>query len=105
MNNQRQGYNLETRYYIEQAIKTGPYIDYVNLGILQVLLQNWSTLSGSDRTLLFERLAIATKQPILKEVLVFAKKLGRDKILCIQFNFNPIYETIKNSNVYLKYCK
>lgn len=105
LNNQLEGYNQETRYYIEQAIKTGPYVDYVNVGILQVLLLNWTTLTGSERALLFERFAIATKQPILKDVLFFAKEIGREKILCIQLNFNPAYQSIKNSSVYRKYCK
>lgn len=105
LNNYLVGYTPETKYYLERAIKTGPYIPLVTSGVLQVLLLNWAVLSGTELTLLFDQFAIVTTQRNgLSNILSFAKGIGREKLLCIQINFNPLYVQQKKSYLYKKHC-
>ncbi|WP_057832350.1 VpsP family polysaccharide biosynthesis protein [Colwellia sp. TT2012] len=105
LNNVLHGYNDETKYYIEQALATGPYIDLVTVGTLQVWLLNWSVLSGTERQLLFKQFDVATKQDkTLKQVLDFANVINREKLLCSQLKFNPKYSKQKDSYLYKRYC-
>jgi len=105
LNNSLHGYNDKTKYYIEQALATGPYVDLVTVGTIQVWLLNWSALSGSERTLLFKQFDVATKQPkVLKQVLEFSKSINREKLLCTQLKFNPLYSKQKEWYPYRKFC-
>lgn len=105
LNNYLAGYTTETKLYIEQALKTGPYINLVTKGTLQVLMLNWNHLSGTEKRLLFDQFSIAVKQPkLLTEVLSLAKDMGRETLLCNQLKFNPAYKTQKESNIYNRYC-
>jgi len=105
LNNALHGYNDQTKYYIDQAIATGPYVDIVTVGIIQVLLINWQLLSGQERLLLFKKFDIATKQyKSLHQVLQFAKDISREKLLCSQLKFNPQYSKHKDSYSYRRYC-
>jgi len=105
LNNYLHGYNDDTKYYIAQALATGPYVDLVTVGTMQVWMLNWSVLSGSERTLLFKQFDVATKQPkILKQVLEFSKSINRAKLLCTQLKFNPQYSKQKDSYLYRRYC-
>ncbi|PCJ37576.1 MAG: hypothetical protein COA99_12605 [Moraxellaceae bacterium] len=106
LNNYLHGYNDDTRYYLKQAMAVGPFIDLVTLGALQVLLENWTDLTGADRTLLFEQFAVAVKQPkVLKAVLVYARQVNREKIVCLQLKFNPEYKQQKLSSMYAQFCR
>lgn len=105
LNNNLTGYTPETEYYLDQALETGPYIPLVTSGVLKVLLLNWATLLGKDKTRLFEQFAIATTQRHgLRQALSFAKNIGQEKLLCIQIKFNPVYIKQKKSYLYKKYC-
>ncbi|NRA73104.1 MAG: hypothetical protein HRU24_19105 [Gammaproteobacteria bacterium] len=105
LNNVLHGYNDETKYYLEQALATGPYIDLVTIGTIQVWLMNWSTLSGKERTMLFQQFDVATKQyKVLSQVLQFAKAINRENLLCSQLKFNPKYSKQKDSHLYRRYC-
>jgi hypothetical protein len=105
LNNFLHGLNDETKYYIDQALATGPYIDLVTIGTIQVWLLNWSVLSGKERELLFKQFEVATKQPkVLIQVLLFAKNINREKLLCSQLKFNPDYAKQKDSYSYRLHC-
>jgi hypothetical protein len=105
LNNFLDGYNDQTKYYIEKALATGPYIDLVTIGTLQVWLLNWSVLSGRERQLLFNQFYVATKQhKVLSQVLQFAKDINREKLLCSQLKFNVKHQKQKDSNLYRNYC-
>jgi len=105
LNNALHGFNDQTKYYIEQALTTGSYVDFVAVGTIQVLLLNWQLLSGQERELLFKQFDIATKQfKSLHEVLQFAKNISREKLLCSQLKFNPEYSKHKDSYLYKRYC-
>ncbi|MCJ8293093.1 MAG: VpsP family polysaccharide biosynthesis protein [Colwellia sp.] len=105
LNNVLHGYNDETKYYLNQALATGPYIDLVTIGTIQVWLLNWSVLSGKERTLLFKQFSVATKQyKTLNQVFKFAKSINREKLLCSQLKFNPQYSKQKDSHLYRRYC-
>jgi hypothetical protein len=98
-------YTDETKYYIEQALATGFYIDLVTVGTLQVWLLNWSVLSGKERQLLFKQFDVATKQfQTLNQVLQFAREIKREKLLCSQLKFNPSYSKQKDSYSYRLHC-
>lgn len=105
LNNYLHGYTDETKYYIEQALSTGPYIDLVTIGTIQVWLLNWPVLSGKERELLFRQFDVATKQnKVLSQVLQVAKKINREKLLCSQLKFNTYYSKQKESVLYKRYC-
>jgi hypothetical protein len=104
LNNYLYGYTDETKYYIDQALSTGPYIDLVTIGTIQVWLLNWSVLSGYERTQLFKQFDVATKQFKLLDVLKFAKAINREKLLCSQLKFNVKYQKQKDSYLYRRYC-
>jgi len=105
LNNYLHGYNEQTKHYITQALTTGPFIDLVTVGTIQVWLLNWSVLSGPERALLFEQFDVATKQPkVLRQVLAFAKDINREKLLCSQLKFNPKYSKQKDFYLYRRYC-
>ncbi len=105
LNNALHGYNEQTIYYIDQALSTGPYVDLVTVGTIQVLLLNWQALAGQERDLLFKQFDIATKQyKSLHQVLEFAKDLNREKLLCSQLKFNPQYSKQKEWYPYRKFC-
>lgn len=105
LNNYLHGYTTDTKYYIEQALATGPYIDLVTVGTIQVWLLNWPLLSGKEREMLFRQFDVATKQnKVLSQVLQFAKTINRDKLLCSQLKFNTQYAKQKASSLYRKYC-
>jgi len=105
LNNYLHGYNDETKHYIKKALSTGPYIDLVTVGTIQVWLLHWSILSGKERTMLFEQFDVATKQyNVLSQVLKFAKTINRENLLCSQLKFNSDYSEQKKSYVYRKYC-
>ena len=105
LNNYLHGYNDDTKYYIEQALSTGPYIDIVTQGSIQVWLLNWSVLTGKEREILFKQFGIATKQnKVLSEVFKFAKSINRSNLLCIQLKYNTDYAKQKESSLYRKYC-
>jgi hypothetical protein len=105
LNNFLHGLNDETKYYIDQALATGPYIDLVTIGTIQVRLLNWSVLSGKERELLFKQFEVATKQPkVLIQVLLFAKNINREKLLCSQLKFNPDYAKQKDLYFYKQHC-
>jgi len=91
--------------YIQQALKTGPYINLVNDGVLQILLLNWAELTVDEKALLFEQFAIATKQPeLLTKILDFASQYEQVKPLCLQLKFNPDYIKQKDSSIYRRFC-
>jgi hypothetical protein len=105
LNNSMQGYNDKTKYYIDQALATGPYVDLVTVGIIEVWLLNWSVLSGNEKSLLFKQFEIATKQyKQLNQVLEFTKDINREKLLCSQLKFNPQYSKQKDSYLFKRYC-
>jgi hypothetical protein len=104
LNNYLHGYTDETKYYIDQALSTGPYIDLVTVGTLQVWLLNWSILPGKERAMLFKQFDVATKQFKLLDVLKFAKAINREKLLCSQLKFNVKYQQQKDSYLYRRYC-
>jgi hypothetical protein len=105
LNDSLYGYNDQTKYYIDQALATGPYVDLVTIGTLRVWLLNWQVLSGEERDLLFKQFDIATKQPkVLSQVLKFAKQINKEKLLCSQLKFNPKYSKQKDSYLYKRYC-
>ena len=105
LNNYLDGFNEQTKYYIEQALITGPYIDLVTVGTIQVWLLNWSVLSGKEKTLLFKQFDVATKQnKVLSQVLQFAKDINREKLLCSQLKFNARYSKQKESYLYTRFC-
>jgi hypothetical protein len=105
LNNFLHGYTDETKYYIEQSLATGPYVDLVTIGTMQVWLLNWPLLSGKERELLFKQFGVATKQYIvLSQVLQFAKDINREKLLCSQLKFNTQYSRQKKSYLYRRYC-
>jgi len=105
LNNYVNGYDDETKTYIQQALKTGPYINLVNDGVLQILLLNWAELTVDEKTLLFEQFAIATKQPeLLTKILDFASQYEQVKPLCLQLKFNPNYSKQKDSSIYRRFC-
>ena len=105
LNNYLHGYNEETKRYMRKALLTGPYIDLVTVGTIQVWLQHWSILSGEERTLLFKQFGIATKQnKVLDQVLRFAKEIGKEKLLCSQLTFDKRYVEQKESYLYRRYC-
>jgi hypothetical protein len=105
LNNAVHGYNDLTKHYLEQSLNTGPYIDLVTIGTIEVWLQNWHLLTGSERAMLFTQFDLATKQPkVLKPVLEFAKSINREKLLCSQVKFNPNYAKQKESYLYPRYC-
>ncbi|TYK64785.1 VpsP family polysaccharide biosynthesis protein [Colwellia echini] len=105
LNNYLYGYNADTKYYIQQALVVGPYIDLVTQGTIQVWLLNWDKLSGKERAALFKQFEIATKQYfVLEHVLKSAKAINRENLLCSQLKYNPDYENIKSSHLYRKYC-
>jgi hypothetical protein len=105
LNNALHGYDDLTKYYIDQALATGPYLDLVTVGTFRVLLLNWQVLSGQERELLFKQFDIATMQyKVLNQVLEFAKDINRDKLLCSQLKFNPKYLKQKEWYPYRKYC-
>jgi len=105
LNHYLHGYNSETKYYIEKALSTGPYIDLVTLGTIEVWLLNWSTLSGKERATLFEQFDVATQQYYtLGKVLKFSKSINREKLLCSQLKFNPRYTKQKESSLYRRFC-
>jgi len=105
LNNSLHGYNHKTKYYVDQALATAPYVDLVTVGTIQVLLLNWQILSGQERDLLFKQFEISTKQyKVLNQVLHFAKDINREKLLCSQLKFNPQYLKHKDSYLYKRYC-
>lgn len=105
LNNYLHGYTTDTKYYIEQALATGPYIDLVTVGTIQVWLLNWPLLSGKERELLFRQFDVATKQhKVLSQVLQFAQAINREKLLCSQLKFNSQYAKPKASSLYRQYC-
>jgi len=105
LNNYLDGYNQETQYYLQQALKVGPYYQTVTTGVISVLLKNWDDLSAKDKTLLYEQFAIAAKQPvILEEALTLAKEMEKENLLCVQIKFKPEYEELKDSAAYRKLC-
>jgi hypothetical protein len=105
LNNYLYGYTDETKYYIEQALSTGPYIDLVTVGSIQVWLSNWPLLSGKERELLFRQFDVATKQvDVLIAVLKFSKSINRKNLLCSQLKFNTDYAKKKASYLYSSYC-
>ena len=105
LNNFLYGYNANTKYYIEQALATGPYTDLVTIGTIQVWLLNWSELSGKERELLFKQFDIATKQKeVLYQVLQFAKSIYRENLLCSQLKFNKDYLITKETYEYKLHC-
>lgn len=105
LNNYLHGYTNETKYYIERALATGPYIDSVTVGTIQVWLLNWPLLSGKERERLFRQFDVATKQnKILSQVLKFAQAINREKLLCSQLKFNTQYLKQKKSYLYKRYC-
>tara|TARA_B110000438_G_scaffold302283_1_gene359534 strand:+ start:3203 stop:3931 length:729 start_codon:yes stop_codon:yes gene_type:complete len=104
LNNYLHGYTDETKYYIDQALSTGSFIDLVTVGTIQVWLLNWSILSGKERAMLFKQFDVATKQFKLLDVLKFAKAINREKLLCSQLKFNIDYAKQKKSSLYTNYC-
>jgi hypothetical protein len=105
LNNYLDGYNVQTKYYMEQALSVGPNVDLVTLATLQVWLINWSNLSGKERELLFKQFDVATKQnKVLDEVLQFAKDISSENLLCSQLKFNMRYSKQKKSYLYRRYC-
>lgn len=106
LNNYLEGYNYETKHYIQQALKVGPYIDLVTTGTIEVWLLNWHLLSGVEKTKLFDQFDIATRQnKVLSSVLELATKLNREKLLCVQLTYNKAYQKQKDSWVYRRHCK
>jgi len=106
LNNYLNGYNPETQYYIQQAIKTGPFYDLVTIGVVYVLLKHWDDLSEDDKTLLFQQFSVATKQPeVFRIVMNTAKRKGREQPLCSQLNLEPEYLQLKQSYTYRQTCK
>ncbi len=105
LNNYTNGYDEETKTYMQQALKTGPYINLVNNGVMQILLLNWAMLTIDEKTLLFDQFAIAAKQPeLLTRILDFASQYEQVKPFCLQLKFNPDYSKQKGSSVYKRYC-
>ena len=105
LNNALHGYNDQTKYYIDKALATGPYVDLVTVGTIQVLLLNWQVITGHERDMLFKQFDIATKQyNVLNQVLKFAKDIEREKLLCSQLKFNAKYSKQKESYLYKRYC-
>jgi len=105
LNNALHGYNDKTKYYIEKTLATGPYVDLVTVGTIQVLLLNWQALSGQEKDLLLKQFEIATMQEkVLDQVLAFATDINKEKLLCSQLKFNPQYSKYKDSYLYKRYC-
>lgn len=105
LNNHLHGYTDETKFYIEQALSTGPYIDLVTVGTIEVWLSNWPLLSGAEREMLFRQFDVATRQyKVLEQVLKFARNIKREKLLCSQLKFNERYAKQKNSYIYRNHC-
>lgn len=105
LNNYLYGYTDETKFYIQQAISTGPYLNAVTLGTIKVWLLNWQVLSGKERELLFKQFNIATTQyKILNQVVTFAKTIDREKIICSQIKFNKLYLKQKDTYLYRSNC-
>tara|TARA_R110001592_G_scaffold338534_2_gene625643 strand:+ start:2453 stop:3184 length:732 start_codon:yes stop_codon:yes gene_type:complete len=105
LNNYLYGYNEQTKYFIKQALLTGPYVDLVTIGTIQVWLLNWALLTGEERALLFNQFAIATQQnKVLERVLEFSKSINREKLLCSQLQFNSQYLKQKKSYLFRRYC-
>jgi hypothetical protein len=105
LNNTLHGYDDLTKYYLEQSLNTGPYIDLVTIGTIEVWLQNWHLLTGNERAMLFTQFEMATKQhKVLKQVLEFSKSINREKLLCSQLRFNTKYIKQKKSYLYKRYC-
>ena len=106
LNHYLHGYNAETQFYLERALKTGPFVDLVTISTAEILLLHWEELSGADRALLFEQFDIATKQAkVLKAVLDFAQQIEQEKLLCLQLKFNPDYKKQKESRIFKQFCK
>jgi len=105
LNNYLNGYDRETQGYMQMALKTGPYLEFVTEGVMKVLLLNYSDLSADDKKLLFKQFSIAVKQPeVLNKVMAFATRIEREKLLCLQLKFNNDYSETKESSVYRRYC-
>ena len=105
LNNYLYGYNDQTKFYIKQALLTGPNVDLVTVGTIQVWLLNWSVLTGKERALLFNQFGVAAKQnKVLERVLEFSKSINREKLLCSQLKFNATYLKQKKSYLYKRYC-
>lgn len=105
LNNYLYGYNEQTKHFIKQALLTGPYVDLVTVGTIQVWLLNWALLTGEERALLFNQFGIAAQQhKVLESVLEFAKSINREKLLCSQLKFNSQYLKQKKSYLFKRYC-
>jgi hypothetical protein len=105
LNHTLHGYDDLTKYYLEQSLNTGPYIDLVTIGTIEVWLLNWHLLTGNERARLFVQFDMATKQhKVLKQVLEFSKSINREKLLCSQLKFNAKYLKQKKSYLYKGYC-
>ena len=105
LNNFLNGYTYETKYYIEQALATGPYMNLVTVATIQVWLLNWPILSGEERALLFKQFGVATKQyNTFSQVLKFSKSINREKLLCAQLKYNSDYVEHKESSLYKWQC-
>ncbi len=105
LNNFLQGYNQETQGYLQQALKTGPYIDLVTISCIEILLLNWNKLPHDDKALIFEQFSIAVKQTnVLRSVLEIATKIGKENIFCLQLKYNKDYKQQKSLSVYRQFC-
>ena len=105
LNNYLDGYSDETKHYIEQALANSSYNDLVTIGTIQVWLLSWHILSGKERELLFKQFNVATKQyKVLSQVLLFAKDINSENLLCSQLKFNTQYSKQKESDLYRRYC-
>lgn len=105
VNNYLDGYNTETQQYLTQAIEAGPYISPVITGSVRILLSNWSELTGSDKQRMFDQFDKSVNQhQLLKELLIYATSIDKQKLLCVQLKFNPKYQAIKSTSSYHRYC-
>lgn len=105
LNNYLNGFTDETKYYINQALTMGPYNDFVRVSTMKVWLMNWSVLSGEERAALYTQFDLATKHYAkLEEILNFAKNNNKEKVLCSQLKYNPVYKAHKTTWLYKKSC-
>jgi len=106
LNNLIDGFNHDTKNYIEQALHAGPYLDEVNVQVIKILIEHWAVLEEHDRELMFKQFRITTWRPkILNQILIDAKLLGQHDLLCDYLSVNPNYnKKYKETDLYQEFC-
>lgn len=91
--------------YIQQAKKAGPYKLDVHLGVMQIALINWQTLSPKFKALYLSELSSAVKYGYkFYDVFNIAQQVNQLPVLCLSLQFGSQFEAVRNTYMFKKHC-